>query len=166
MTGIHLTSPAFADHAEIPRRYSGEGEDVSPPLTWTAAPEGTAELLLLCEDPDVPGTSFLHWLVTGIDPWTGGVEEGQEPHGGHSWPNGFGRPGWGGPMPPPGHEPHRYSFRLYALAQPVRLHGRPGVDAVHSAVRGKTLASGTLVGVYQRHRHRELPTSQPWVPQG
>ncbi|WP_328619338.1 YbhB/YbcL family Raf kinase inhibitor-like protein [Streptomyces sp. NBC_00354] len=122
MTGIQLTSAVFADHAEIPRRYSGEGEDVSPPLTWTAAPEGTAELLLLCEDPDAPGPTFLHWLVTGIDPWTGGVEEGQEPHGGTSWPNGF------------------------ALSQSVRLHDRPSADAV----QGKELASGTLVGTYQR----------------
>lgn len=150
MTLIKLTSPAFADHAEIPRRYTGEGENISPPLTWTAAPEGTAELLLLCEDPDAPRGSFLHWLVTGIDPWTGGVEEGQTPHGGRSWPNGFGDTGWGGPMPPPGHGSHRYFFRLYALAQPVRLHDRPTVDAVHGAVRDMELASGTLVGTYQR----------------
>ncbi|MFJ5548121.1 YbhB/YbcL family Raf kinase inhibitor-like protein [Streptomyces sp. NPDC093225] len=150
MTALQLTSPAFADHAEIPRRHSGEGDDVSPPLAWTAAPEGTAELLLLCEDPDAPRGSFLHWLVTGIDPWTGGVEEGALPHGGKPWPNGFGRLGWGGPMPPPGHGPHRYFFRLYALSHPVRLPERPTVDAVHGAVRDLQLASGTLVGTYQR----------------
>ncbi|MEU8436497.1 YbhB/YbcL family Raf kinase inhibitor-like protein [Streptomyces sp. NPDC029216] len=150
MTAFQLTSTAFADHTEIPRRHTGEGEDVSPPLTWTAAPEGTAELLLLCEDPDAPGPAFLHWLVTGIDPWTGGVEEGRVPHGGRSWPNGFGRLGWGGPMPPPGHGPHRYFFHLYALAQPVLLRERPDVNAVHSAVRHRQIACGTLVGTYQR----------------
>ncbi|MFI8100574.1 YbhB/YbcL family Raf kinase inhibitor-like protein [Streptomyces sp. NPDC086023] len=150
MTEILLTSPVFADHAEIPRRYTGEGEDVSPPLTWTAAPRGTAELLLLCEDPDAPDGSFLHWLVTGIDPWTGGVEEGARPHGGRSWPNGFGRDGWGGPLPPAGDGPHRCFFRLHALARPVRLPERPGVADVLAAVRDLTLASGTLVGTYQR----------------
>ncbi|QHC22231.1 YbhB/YbcL family Raf kinase inhibitor-like protein [Streptomyces sp. GS7] len=150
MTGIELRSVAFDDHAAIPRRHSGEGDDVSPPLTWSAAPDGTAELVLLCEDPDAPGGAFLHWLVTGIDPESSGAAEGEVPQGGQEWPNGFGRVGWAGPMPPPGHGVHRYFFRLWAVSEPLSLHGRPTADAVHHAVKGQELASGTLVGTYRR----------------
>lgn len=113
-------------------------------------PHEATELVLLCEDPDAPGTTFLHWLVTGIDPGTTGAAEGQKPHGGLPWPNGFGRVGWGGPMPPPGHGPHRYFFRLYALSEPLPLHDHPGVEDVHRALKGRELASGTLIGTYQR----------------
>ncbi|WP_455356768.1 YbhB/YbcL family Raf kinase inhibitor-like protein [Streptomyces sp. SYSU K217416] len=150
MNGIELSSAAFDDHTAIPRRYSGEGENVSPPLTWSAPPDGTAELVLLCEDPDAPGATFLHWLVTGIDPGASGADEGQKPRGGLPWPNGFGHVGWGGPMPPPGHGPHRYFFCLYALSEPLSLHGRPTADTVHRALKGRELAVGTLVGTYQR----------------
>ncbi|WP_329376700.1 YbhB/YbcL family Raf kinase inhibitor-like protein [Streptomyces sp. NBC_01351] len=150
MTGIEISSAAFDDHTAIPRRYSGEGENISPPLTWSAAPEGTAELVLLCEDPDAPGGTFLHWLVTAIDPGATGAEEGQKPRGGLPWPNDFGRVGWSGPMPPPGHGPHRYFFRLHALSEPLTLHGRPTADTVHREVKRMELAVGTLVGTYQR----------------
>lgn len=150
MTRIELTSAAFSDHEAIPRRYSGEGDDVSPPLTWSGVPDGAAELVLLCEDPDAPSGTFLHWLVTGIDPESSGVEEGGTPPGGREWPNGFGRVGWGGPMPPPGHGPHRYFFRLFAVSEPLPLHGQPASDSVHQALNGRELAAGTLVGTYQR----------------
>src|SRR5262249_29798743 len=75
MRGIELSSTAFDDKTEIPRRYSGEGENISPPLTWSGVPHEATELVLLCEDPDAPGTNFLHWLVTGIDPGTTGAAE-------------------------------------------------------------------------------------------
>ncbi|MFI9206093.1 YbhB/YbcL family Raf kinase inhibitor-like protein [Streptomyces sp. NPDC053048] len=150
MTAIELRSPAFGDHQPVPRRHTGEGEDLSPPLTWSPPPEGTAELVLLCEDPDAPGASFVHWLVTGIDPSSSGVEEGRTPAGGHEWPNGFGSVGWGGPMPPPGHGQHRYFFRLWAVPEPPALHGSPTADAVHRAVNSLKSAEGTLVGTYQR----------------
>ncbi|MFJ9575491.1 YbhB/YbcL family Raf kinase inhibitor-like protein [Streptomyces sp. NPDC101191] len=150
MSRIALTSGAFDDHTVIPVKYSGEGENVSPPLTWSGVPDDATELVLLCEDPDAPGATFVHWLVTGIDPGTGGVMEGQKPQGGLPWPNGFGRVGWAGPMPPPGHGPHRYFFRLYALSAPLPLHGNPGAEDVHAALKGRELASGVLVGTYER----------------
>ena len=150
MNGIQLSSTAFDDKTVIPRRYSGEGENISPPLTWSGVPHEATELVLLCEDPDAPGTTFLHWLVTGIDPGISGAAEGQKPQGGLPWPNGFGHVGWGGPMPPPGHGPHRYFFRLYALSEPLPLHDHPGAEDVHRALKGRELASGTLVGTYQR----------------
>ncbi|MFD0277377.1 YbhB/YbcL family Raf kinase inhibitor-like protein [Kitasatospora sp. NPDC127111] len=149
MTGITLTSTAFADHSAIPRRHSMEGDNVSPPLSWSGVPDGATELVLLCEDPDAPGGTFLHWLVTGIDPASSGVPEGAAPRGGHQWPNGFGRVGWGGPMPPPG-RPHHYVFRLSALSEPLPLHGRPTSEAVHRALKDRELAGGKLTGTYRR----------------
>ena len=68
MTGLALRSTAFADHGEIPQRFSRADGNVSPPLEWSGVPDTAEELLLLCEDPDAPGGPFLHWLVTGIDP--------------------------------------------------------------------------------------------------
>ncbi|WP_225850218.1 YbhB/YbcL family Raf kinase inhibitor-like protein [Streptomyces sp. HPF1205] len=150
MAGIGLSSAAFSDHTLIPERYARTGENLSPPLTWTGVPDGTAELLLLCEDPDAPAGTFVHWLVTGIDPVDGGVAPGQVPRGGTEHANGFGQARWGGPQPPVGDEAHRYFFRLYALPAPVELPGGAGADDVHRAVDHLRLASGTLVGLFQR----------------
>lgn len=150
MAGIELRSSAFSDHDLIPRKYARDGQNVSPALRWSHVPAGTAELLLLCEDPDAPSGTFTHWLVTGIDPAAGGVDEGRTPPGGRPWSNGFGNRGWDGPQPPVGDDPHRYVFRLYALAEPPRLPAEPGAEDVHRAVDDTALASGTTVGVYQR----------------
>jgi Raf kinase inhibitor-like YbhB/YbcL family protein len=113
-------------------------------------PGDTAELVLLCEDPDAPSGTFTHWLVTGIDPRSSGVEEGQLPPGGDPKVNGFGEQGWGGPRPPAGDPAHRYFFRLYAVTEPLPLPDNPTADDVHKAVAGREQASGTLVGLYQR----------------
>lgn len=150
MAGIDLRSTAFDDGAFIPRRHSKEGENVSPPLSWSGVPDGTAELLLLCEDPDAPSGTFLHWLVTGIDPTSDGVEAGRAPRGGTPMTNGYGERGWGGPLPPPGDKAHRYFFRLYALPEPVSVEDGAGADAVRAAVADRRLASGTLQGLYRR----------------
>lgn len=150
MTGIELKSPAFSDHAMIPRQYASDGENVSPPLTWSGVPGDAEELVLLCEDPDAPVGTFLHWLVTGIDPDSTGVDAGQAPADGRAWNNGFGKPGWGGPLPPAGDPAHRYFFRLYALRRRLELPKHPTADDVHRAVTGREQASGTLVGRYQR----------------
>jgi Raf kinase inhibitor-like YbhB/YbcL family protein len=150
MTGIELRSPAFRDNDLIPARHAHDRENISPALQWSGVQEGTAELLLLCEDPDAPAGSFLHWLVTGIDPGLNGVAEGQIPPGGQEWRNSFGERGWGGPQPPKGDDAHRYFFRMYALSRPARLPAEPTVDDVHRAVDNAALASGTTVGLYKR----------------
>lgn len=149
MTGIALMSTAFDDHGGIPRRHSMEGDNLSPPLTWSGVPDDAVELVLLCEDPDAPGGTFLHWLVTGIDPASSSMSEGAKPQGAQQWPNDFGKSGWGGPMPPPG-RPHRYVFRLSAVSEPLPLHSRPNSASVHHALKGREVASGTLTGTYQR----------------
>ncbi|MFF7244325.1 YbhB/YbcL family Raf kinase inhibitor-like protein [Embleya sp. NPDC008237] len=150
MAGIALGSAAFTDHTRIARRYAKDGENVSPPLTWSGVPDGTAELVLLCEDPDAPGGTFVHWLVTGIAPTDGSVDAGETPSGGTPHRNGYGDAGWGGPQPPIGDPEHRYFFRLYALPEPVSLPDDPSADDIHQAVDERQLASGTIVGLYQR----------------
>jgi Raf kinase inhibitor-like YbhB/YbcL family protein len=150
MAGIDLKSAAFTDHAFIPDRFAKRGGNVSPPLTWSQVPDGSTELVLLCEDPDAPTGTFLHWLVTGIDPSSPGVDAGEPPAGGTARPNGFGDRGWGGPHPPAGDEAHRYFFHLYAVSEPPELPGDATPEDVHRATERGRLASGTLVGRYQR----------------
>jgi hypothetical protein len=148
MTYLTLTSPAFADEGRMPDRFTLDGGNVSPPLRWSGVPDGTYELVLMCEDEDVEAEPFLHWLVTGIDPTSTGVAEGAVPAGGQVWPNGYGKVGWGGPHPPPDDEPHRYYFRLYALPQPSVLPEQPRVDDVRKSMVDITLACAVLVGLY------------------
>jgi Raf kinase inhibitor-like YbhB/YbcL family protein len=150
MSGIELRSSAFSDHAPIPGRYTKEGGNVSPPLSWSTPPDDTAELALLCEDPDAPSGTFLHWLVTDIDPASDGAETGRPPPGGTAHTNGFGDQGWDGPRPPVGDTAHRYFFHLYALPEHVPLPERASAADVHRALDRRQLASGTLVGLHQR----------------
>jgi Raf kinase inhibitor-like YbhB/YbcL family protein len=150
MAGIELKSAAFTDHAVIPRRYAKEGDDLSPPLTWSGVPDDAAELAVLCEDPDAPSGTFVHWLVTGIDPRSDGLDTGETKPGSRAHRNGYGGRGWGGPNPPAGDKAHRYFFRLYALPAPVSLPDDATADDIHGVLDRQQLASGTLVGLYQR----------------
>lgn len=146
---MSLRSPAFSDHAPIPSRYSHEQGDVSPPLVWSGIPDDAVELVLVCEDPDAPGRGFVHWLLAGIPPGDGEIEAGTQPANAVAGRNGFGRPGYGGPHPPPGDKPHRYSFRLYALPDHSDLS--PGFTADELApLCDKALTAATLVGTWNR----------------
>lgn len=149
MAGIELKSSAFNDGAFIPRRYAKEGDDVSPDLTWTGVPDGTSELLLLCEDPDAPSGTFVHWLVTGIDPACEGVAAGEIPPGGQERRNGYGDSGWGGPNPPP-RRPGP-PVLLPALRAP-----RAGVAARRRG-RGRRTRGGGRAPARQRHFGRPVP---------
>jgi Raf kinase inhibitor-like YbhB/YbcL family protein len=143
-----LTSDAFAAGDPIPARHTCEGEDLSPPLTWSGLPDGTASLALVCHDPDAPSGTFVHWVAWGIDPTAGGLSEGEAaPREGS---NGFGSAGYRGPCPPPGHGPHRYFFRLYALSAEPRVE--PGADreALVRAIDGLVVGTAELVGTYER----------------
>ena len=150
MEQIDVRSSTIDDGERIPDRHSHDGPNVSPAIEWVGVPNGAAEIVLMCSDPDAPSGTFLHWLVTGIDPHTGGVPEGRTPEEGQVWPNDFGEEGWGGPAPPPGHGPHHYQFEVYALAQPIELPDHPTADDVHRATEGIAMAQGTLVGVFER----------------
>ena len=155
---IKLTSTAFAEGQPIPQKYTGEGADVSPPLSWSALPQGTKELALICDDPDAPGGTWVHWIVykipaaaTGLPEDVGGAE-GRQPEllGMVEGKNSFDETGYGGPMPPPGNGRHRYFFRLYALDSELALE--PGLDkvAILEAIVGHIVAEGELMGTYER----------------
>jgi Raf kinase inhibitor-like YbhB/YbcL family protein len=150
MAGIQVRSTAFNDHDLMPERMARTGGNVSPPLEWSGVPDSATELVLLCEDPDAGPTPFLHWLVTGIDPTSRGVAEGQVPAHGREWANDFGGTGWDGPQPPRGDNPHRYFFRLYAVDQPLRLPEVPHVPDVHRAIKNRDVASGVIIGTFGR----------------
>jgi Raf kinase inhibitor-like YbhB/YbcL family protein len=148
--GLHIHSGAFDQDDLIPPRHSRDGENLSPDLRWFGVPSGACELLLLLEDPDDSRRILLHWLVTRIHPACSEVAAGEMPKNGKVWCNDFGDVGYGGPQPPMGDPPHRYFFRVFALARPARLPRHPSAADVHRAIRGTVLASGALVGRYQR----------------
>jgi Raf kinase inhibitor-like YbhB/YbcL family protein len=148
-TDIELHSPAFDDGTVIPERYSRQGGNEVPPLQWTRVPEGTEELVLLCEDPDAPGGVFVHWVVTAIPPDVGSIEDAA-PTNAVLGRNSFGELGWSGQQPPVGDDAHRYFFRLYAVDRPLGLGEGVTADDVHAALDDHVLATGTLVGLFSR----------------
>jgi Raf kinase inhibitor-like YbhB/YbcL family protein len=144
---ITVRSSAFGSGHAIPRAYTCSGRGTSPPLEWSAAPDGTRELVLLMRDIDAPGGNFVHWAVAGIPPSTDSVTAGQVPTGGVQGVNSTGSVGYTPPCPPRGDKPHRYLITILALASRTRL--RKGF-APSVRLSGTGLASGTLVGTYAR----------------
>ena len=154
--GITVTSTAFAQGQAIPRKHTGEGADVSPPLAWTGVPGGTREIVLICDDPDAPTPEpWVHWVIYGIAPASAGLPEGVakeeslaagSKQGMNSWP----KLGYNGPMPPPGHGTHHYHFKVYAVDAPTGLAPRATKKAVLAAIEGHVLAETELMGTYER----------------
>jgi Raf kinase inhibitor-like YbhB/YbcL family protein len=148
---LTLSSPAFEPGTPIPARFDHERGDVSPALGWDGVPNGTAGLVLLVDDPDAPVEgSFVHWVLFNLDPARRGIAEGEVPAEATAGANGFGRSGYLGPAPPRGDDPHRYTFRLLAVDEPVSLTGLPGYRDVETAVTGHILDEARLIGTYQR----------------
>jgi Raf kinase inhibitor-like YbhB/YbcL family protein len=146
-----LTSTAFPDGGAIPRRFTCDGDDASPDLSWEGAPDDCQALVLIVDDPDAGG--FVHWIVydlTGTR--SGGLAEGLSvaPDAPPQGTNDFGRLGWGGPCPPSG--THRYEFRLLALDRPLELQGAPKAAEVRRAADGHVLDEAVLTGTYARQR--------------
>ncbi len=151
---IQLASPAFAEGGTIPQKYTADGEDVSPPLTWPDAPEGTQSFALVCEDPDAPRKTWIHWVLYNVPAAARELVEGQaqEAHlsgGAMQGVNDFGKVGYGGPSPPPG-KPHRYYFKLYALDARLPAQERLTRDRLLAAMNGHILAEGQVMGTYGR----------------
>ena len=156
MSSLAITSSAFQDGAQIPQRYTCDGENVSPPLAWTGAPSGTAAYALLVEDPDAPGGTFIHWVIYDIPPTATSLREsidtaGTVPSvgGARRGKNGFNKTGYGGPCPPPG-SPHHYHFRLFALDTLLGLAPGASRDQVLHAMKGHERGTAEIVGVYGR----------------
>jgi Raf kinase inhibitor-like YbhB/YbcL family protein len=148
---FELTSPAFGAGAAIPRRFTCDGDDVSPPLEWSDAPDDTAAMAMIVDDPDARG--FVHWVVfdmTGSQ--SGGLAEGisASPDAPPQGVNDFSKVGWGGPCPPSG--THRYRFTLYALDAELGLSGTPSADDVRAAMQGHIVGEAQLEANYTRNR--------------
>jgi hypothetical protein len=145
-----VTSAAFQQGQRIPRKHTGEGEDVSPPLAWTGAPAETKEFALICDDPDAPTPKpWVHWVAYQIAAATTSLAEGNA-GGALEGRNGWGKTGYRGPMPPPGHGVHRYFFRVYALDQALGLKAGASKEQLLAAMQGHLLAQGELMGTYER----------------
>src|SRR5690606_28831056 len=164
---IQVTSLACADHAPVPVSYTADGEGNSPPLEWSGVPAGAGEVLLVVEDADSPTPQPLaHAIVTGLAPHDGGLAAGAidrgrindaEEGGGPDATvgrNSFLDAGWLPPDPPPGHGIHRYVFQVFALAGKVgpqaQTGSTPGREAVSRLIEEHAVASGLLVGTYER----------------
>lgn len=152
---MQLRSHAFRDGAMIPRKYTCDGDDISPPLEWNAAPAGVKSLALFCDDPDAPGGTWHHWAAYDIPADLTSLPEGAAQR---SWQrdfkqaiNDFEKTGYGGPCPPHNHGLHHYHFRLLALSidrLPTRKD--PTCRDVEREARKHVLAEAILVGVYER----------------
>jgi Raf kinase inhibitor-like YbhB/YbcL family protein len=154
-----LTSPAFANNGSIPKQYTCEGADISPPLRWSGAPQGTKSLALIIDDPDAPDPhapkmTWVHWVVYDIPAEAQGLPEDAAnsglPAGARQVPNDWKRAGYGGPCPPIGR--HRYFHRLYALDTVLPDLGHATKAQLLGAMKGHVIAEAQLVGTYQKGR--------------
>jgi Raf kinase inhibitor-like YbhB/YbcL family protein len=153
---LRITSEAFADNQPIPRKYTGDGENVSPPLHIHGLPQGTKELAVIVDDPDAPRDEpFVHWIMYKVhqkDLPEGIPQSAQpgSPPGAMQGRNSLGEFGYAGPAPPPGHGTHHYRFHVYALDAPLQVP--PGVDkkALMTAMMGRVIGDGMIVGTYRR----------------
>lgn len=151
---MQLTSIAFKQNETIPRQYTCEGEDLSPQLQWTGAPAGTKSFALISDDPDAPMGTWVHWVLWNLPAGTAELPKGlaknqQLSDGTHQGVTDFGRPGYGGPCPPPGRR-HRYFFKLYALDTLLELPPDTRKRDLEDAMKGHILAQAELMGIYQR----------------
>ncbi|HSD59876.1 MAG TPA: YbhB/YbcL family Raf kinase inhibitor-like protein [Burkholderiales bacterium] len=154
---LSLTSGAFPHQGEIPRQYTCDGKDLSPPLEWSGLPPGTKSLALVVDDPDAPDPrapkmAWVHWVLYNLPPEATGLKEALQPaelpEGTREGTNDWGGTGYGGPCPPIGR--HRYFHKLYALDTLLPDLGRPAKAALEKAMKGHVLAEAQLIGTYQR----------------
>jgi Raf kinase inhibitor-like YbhB/YbcL family protein len=146
---IELTSTAFSEGATLPTPHTGDGADTSPPLAWSDPPANTTSFALICDDPDAPRGTWVHWVLFNLSADTRVLKEAAEPAGATQGTNDFGNLGYGGPAPPKG-KPHRYFFKLYALDTTLELPAGATKAQVVDAMKGHILAEGQLMGKYQR----------------
>lgn len=152
---MRLESASFREGEPIPREHSRDGGDSHPALSWSDSPPGTATFALVCEDPDAPRGTWIHWVLYDVPVAVMGVpaavsKAGKHPSGGTQGKNSYGELGWGGPAPPRGHGPHRYVFHLYALDSKLGLPSGLSRADLDAAMRGHVLGEVKLTGIYRR----------------
>jgi Raf kinase inhibitor-like YbhB/YbcL family protein len=156
---LAISSPAFAESAEIPALFTCEGQDLSPALEWTGVPEAAQSLVLIVDDPDAPDPkapkmTWVHWLLYNIPPSTKGLPQAVSPRdlpaGTRQGTNDWKRTGWGGPCPPIGR--HRYFHKLYALDTLLPDLGAATKPELEAAMKGHVLAQAQTMGTYQKQK--------------
>ena len=154
---MKITSSAFEDGDRIPTEYAREGAEQSPPLAMRDLPAETRSLALICDDPDAPGTTWVHWLLWGVpgdqEEIPGGVPNAEiveDLGGARQGKNDFDEIGYGGPEPPEGHGTHHYRFTAYALSETIDLDAGATREALESAMEGCILDSARITGTYER----------------
>ena len=150
---MDLNSQAFRPGGMIPAKYSCDGADISPPLTWPDPPAGTESFALIMDDPDAPVGTWVHWVIWNIPATARGLEENVPktaslPNGARQGTNDFKRTGYGGPCPPSG--THRYFFKLYALGSTLSLSPETTKSVLEDTMRRHILAQSELIGKYTR----------------
>ena len=150
---MNLTSSAFTEGGTIPRQYTCDGNDISPPLSWSDVPDGTKSFALIADDPDAPAGTWVHWVVYNIPAGTTKLQEQVPasktlPDGSVQGINDFKKTGYGGPCPPGGI--HRYFFKLYALSGSVDLGPNATKNELLQAMEGKIVRETKLMGTYSR----------------
>jgi Raf kinase inhibitor-like YbhB/YbcL family protein len=149
MDNLKVFSPSFNEGGIIPSKFTCDGQNVSPPISWEGLPEGSKSLALICDDPDAPGGDFVHWVVFNIPAETSGFKENAAVGDIASLGiTDFGRPGYGGPCPPSGF--HHYHFKVYALDRMLEAERNIDKYDLLEKMEGHILAKGELVGLYKR----------------
>ena len=151
---IAVTSPAFSEGVAIPKRHAGEGDNLSPAISWSGSPSSAKSFVLLVEDPDAPSGTFVHWVLFNVPPGVGKLAEGLPakstlPGVGRQGTNDAHEIGYFGPYPPPG-KPHRYFFKIFALDRMLDLPDGCDPAQVHLAMQDHILDTGSLMGTYRR----------------
>jgi Raf kinase inhibitor-like YbhB/YbcL family protein len=149
-----ISSPSFQNGKDIPKKFTCDGDDVSPALSWTDPPQGVKSFALIADDPDAPRGTWTHWVLFDLPPSTSNLAEGvpkvgELPDGGRQGVNDFPKIGYGGPCPPPG-KPHRYFFKLYALDNKLNLKAGASKQEVEQAIQNHILGKAESMGKYGR----------------
>lgn len=150
---FELKSPTFATGESIPTKYTCDDADISPPLEWNDPPQGTRSFALVCDDPDAPVGTWVHWVLYNLPPGTRSLGENADanlPEGTQHGKNSWGRSDYGGPCPPSG--THRYFFKLYALDTMLDLKAGAGTDQLIQAMQGHILGQAETMGLYARKK--------------
>ncbi|PIS42757.1 MAG: YbhB/YbcL family Raf kinase inhibitor-like protein [Candidatus Kerfeldbacteria bacterium CG08_land_8_20_14_0_20_40_16] len=145
---MKITSSAFQNNQSIPAKYSCDGEDVNPPLTFSELPDNTQSLVLIMDDPDAPAGTWVHWTIWNINPTTTEIAENSVPEGAVEGITSSGSAGYGGPCPPSGE--HRYIFKLYALDAMLELDASADKAALEQEMQSYILGKADLTGLYRR----------------
>ncbi len=151
---LKVSAVAFSEGAAIPARFTCKGPDISPALGWRDLPGGTKSIALICDDPDAPMGTWVHWVLYNLPASVSGLPENvpatsATTSGALQGTNSWGNIGYGGPCPPPG-KPHRYFFKVYALNEMLPLKAGATKDQVFAQMKGHVLAQGQMMGTFRR----------------